>query len=152
MRRGILVAFVLAFALIMTACPKTPYGRAAALGLDVTDAIHTGADAIDQLQKNGTISKDDEKVALQYLDALNSLDVDVYGPCVISAHKAGDKPAAFAGCATGMADAISDPGLEAKFRIVNPISQAKVRTIAQAVKSLIQTTISGFGVAKPATN
>lgn len=139
---------LLILTLVLAACPKTPYGKAVKAGLDVTDTIHTGADSLDKLRLNGTISVEDERAAQNYLDAINKLDVDVYGPCVQAAHLAGDKSQGFVACAQSMVKSVGDPNLLASFHVTNPQSQQTVALTGQAVVNLVQAVINAIGAAK----
>ena len=118
--------------LLLTLCawqcntPNTPYGKAVKVGLDITDALHTGADTADKLRLNGTITVDEEKTVLQYMQAANNLTVDVYGPCVQAAHLAGDHASAFLACATSLNQSVSNPSLLAQLHVSNPKSQQTV--------------------------
>lgn len=147
MRSKLLYLAVLPLCLILAACPNTPYGKAVKLGLDVTDTIHTGADTVDKLRLNGTLTVAEERAALTYLNTLNDLDVNVYGDCVKAAHAASGTAQAYSACATSLANSVSDPKLLAELHITNPQSQQKVASIGQAVSNLIQTAINGFAVA-----
>lgn len=147
-RVGMVSVLALA-ALIMVACPSTPYGKAAKLGLDVTDAIHTGADTLDKLRLNGTVTKDQEKEALQYLNALNKFDTDVYGPCVQKAHlDGGDATVALTDCARGFLNNVNDPLLLASFHITNADTLKTIQSTASAIVNLLNVGITGIQSAK----
>lgn len=130
--------------LMLSACPNTPYGKAGKIGLDITDTVKTGADTVDKLRLNGTLTVDEEKMVLHYFDTVNNLTVDVYGPCVKAAHLAGDKASGFLGCVNSLSTSISNPALLQQIRISNPDSQAKVTAIANSIAILAQTGVTLF--------
>lgn len=123
---------------------STPYGKAVKVGLDITDTVHTGADTVDKLRLNGTLTVEEERTVLGYFATVNRLDVEVYGPCIQAAHLAGDKPQGFLGCAQSLANSLQDPSLLASVHVSNPDSQRKVQQISQAVVNLAQTGVTLF--------
>lgn len=131
--------------LLLTACPSTPYGKAVKTGLDITDTLHTGADTVDKLRLSGSLTVDEERSALTYMNTLNYLDTDVYGPCIQAAHLAGGTSTELVACAQSFAASVSDPTVLAELHISNPQSQQKVQGIGQAVSNLLQTLIIALG-------
>lgn len=129
--------------------PDTAYGKALKVGLDITDSIHTGANTVDALRLNGTITKEDEKSTLRYFDALNRLDVDVYQPCVANAHLAGDVPDSFSSCGHSFLTQINDPMFLASFHIVNQHAQDQAKQIGSALVSALDLAISAIEQLKP---
>lgn len=127
-----------------TACPNTPYGKAGEAGLNVTQALHTGADIVDQLQVVGAITVTEEKETLHAMDALNTLDM-AYGACIQAAHVAGSKAGAFVACAEIFQAGTKDSVLMKELRVSDPHSQAVIRSIGQTVVDLLANVISTLG-------
>jgi hypothetical protein len=142
MKKIATLCLVFFFTLFTTGCPANdPYGVGAKAALDITDTIHTGATAVDQLRVDGTITKDEEKSALGYMNALNDADA-AFGSCVKAAHTAGGKAAAVISCGSSFATAIQNPALLAEVHITNPKSQATVIGIGMAVQTLLTTALT----------
>ncbi len=134
------LALVLVLAVIGGGCQSTPYGKAIQLALDVTDTLHTGADTVDQLQKSGAMTVNDERIALNVMLALNTADT-TYGACVERAHIANGKAAQFLVCANTFSTAINNPAILTQIRIINPNTQAKVMAIDTAASTLVNSAI-----------
>lgn len=145
---GLVLALMLPLFAFQCNTTTDSYGVALKVALDITDTAKTGADTVDALRKNGTITKDEEKEALEYLQQLNDIDVKVYVPCVQAAHAAGNAKDGFLACAHSLADSVSDPKLLAEVKITRPDSQQKVAQIGQAIVNLAQAAISAIQAAK----
>lgn len=144
------IAGLLLATLLLTACPSsdTSYGKAIKVGIDVTDGAHTAADTVDKLRLNGTVTKEEEVAVLHILDSINTVDTTVYGPCVQSAHLAGDSKDGFVACANSLARSLSDPGLLNSVRISNAASQEKVKQLVQAVINVAEAGVTAIGAVK----
>lgn len=124
--------------------PSTPYGKAGKVGLDITDAVHTGADTADKLRLNHTITADEERAVLGYLNTVNDLDVNVYGKCITAAHLSGDTAGAYLACGNSLVGSLSDPALLAELHVSDPKSQQSVQQIGNAILNLAQTGVAAF--------
>lgn len=143
-RLGIVPILLLTLGAWQCNTSNTPYGKAVKVGLDVTDAAHTGADTVDKLRLNGTVTVEEERMVLHYLDTVNNLDISVYGPCVQAAHLSGDTASGYLACGNSLVTSLSDPSLLAQLHVSNPKSQQAVQQIGQAITNLAQTGVAAF--------
>lgn len=140
--------------LLLTLCawqcntPNTPYGKAIKVGLDITDNLHTGADTVDKLRLNGTLTVDEERTYLTWSNTANDFVTGPYAQCVQSAHLAGDQTQAFVSCAQTLGSTLSNSSTLAAIHITNQASQQKVSQITQAVVNLAQTAVTAIQAVK----
>jgi hypothetical protein len=141
-RKTAVLALCLAMTMLCVGC-SDPYGVGAKVALDVTDTVHTGADAVDQLRKNGTLTVAEERATLGYFAAINDADT-VFGACVKAAHLAGGKATSVIACTNTFSSAATDPALLTSLHITNSQSQKTVIAIGQAVQLLINTALTSL--------
>lgn len=128
--------------LLLIAC-NDPYGVAAKLAQDVAVSVNQADTTIDALRVQGTVSADEERNILGYLNTLNTLDGQ-YIACVQVAH--GQSTAGgFTRCAQTLATGIGDPNTLAALHVSNASSQEKVRAVAQGIATLVTVTITALG-------
>lgn len=137
--------------LFTVACPSsdTAYGKANQVGLSITDVLHTGADTADRLRVAGTISKDEEKSALQYMQALNDLDT-VYRNCVESMHAAAATPTGYVDCANAFMSGANDGNLLSDLKISNEESKKEFLLIGNTAVALLRVAINELTSPPPA--
>lgn len=143
--KSIVLTLCLALVVLFeTACPgNTPFGKAANVGLKVTDILHVGADTVDRLRLNGSISVEEEKVALNEMSVINDMDTS-YGKCVSEAHLAQSSAGAFVSCAETFLQEVKTGSLLTDLHIKNEKSQQTIVAIGQTVVTLLTDTVTGL--------
>ena len=138
---------VLAIALLLvpftTACTD-PYGIAAKLAQDVAVSVNQADVTVDSLRVQGTLTADEERSILGYLNSLNTLDGQYIG-CVQAAHANTGTVGGFTACAQTLSTGIGNPTTLAALHVSNATSQAKVTAVAQAIVTLVTATITALG-------
>lgn len=128
--------------------PSSPYGKAVKVGLDIIDNLHTGADTVDKLRLNGTLTVDEERTFLNWDNTANDFVTGPYAQCVQQAHLAGDQTQGFVACAQTLGSTLSNSAALSAIHINNPKSQQKVSEITQAVVNLAQTAVTAIQAVK----
>lgn len=146
-RLGVVPILLLALG-AWTCSTNTPYGKAVKVGLDITDSLHTGADTVDKLRLNGTLTVDEERTFLNWDNAANDFVTGPYAQCVQQAHLAGDQTQGFVACAQTLGTTLSNTTALSTLHITNPTSQQKVSEITQAVVNLAQTAVTAIQAVK----
>lgn len=143
------LCFIAIAVLILAACPSnTPYGKAITVGLDITDNLRTGAQTVDQLRLNGTVTVEEERTYLNWSNTANDFVTGPYAQCVRTAHLAGDQTAAFVSCAQTLGSTLSNTATLSAIHISNPDSQKKVTQLTQAVVNLANAAVTAIQSAK----
>lgn len=137
-----LAAFVMTFTLINAkACNSSdPYGMAAKASLDVAAVVHAGADATDKLQKGGTITVADERLALNGLGSVTALN-KAYQTCVMAVHTSSSTTGAYLSCANGFLGTVSNPSFLQEMQIKNESSLQTVQNVVTGVEGILNTLI-----------
>ena len=125
--RGLLVSVIITLCLSLSLYGCTdPYGVAAKLAQDVAVSVNQADSTIDSFRTQGSISADEERNILGYLNSLNTIDAQ-YIACVQVAH--GQSFAGgFTKCAQTLASAMGDPTTLAALHISNSAKQTEVKT------------------------
>ena len=141
--RRMLLAITLALSMAGYAC-NDPYGVAAKLAQDVAVSVNQADVTVDQLRVQGTITADEERSILGYLNSINTLD-GVYIGCVQQAHANTGTVGGFTACAQSLASGVGNPATLTAIHVSNPASQQKVTAIVQAVITLVTATVTALG-------
>jgi hypothetical protein len=123
---------------------NNPYGIAAKLAQDVAVSVNQADVTVDTLRVQGTISANEEREILGYLNSINTLDGQYIG-CVQAAHANTGTVGGFTACAQTLAKGLGNPATLAAIHVTNPASQQKITAIVQAVVTLVTATVTALG-------
>lgn len=115
----------------------TPYGTEAKAVLTIATILHTGANTIDQLHKQGTVSTEGERDALQAMFSLHKLNGD-FAACAQTIHKSTDAKADYLACANAFLQMTQDQTFLLSIHVKDDKTQAEVTSWMQSIQGLLQ--------------
>ena len=135
--------FVLALPLIFLLSGCNPYGTAAKLAQDIAVSDGQAVATVDQLRAGGSITVQEERGIIGWLDSVNTLN-GTYLSCVVAAHNQ-STAGGFTACAQTLVAALGQPGTLQALRISNQAKQAEITAIGDGLVALASGTIAALG-------